>query len=351
MSNESIYQNDKTNPFRFYVYAYIRHKDSKTAKAGTPFYIGKGHGNRAWVDHGRVTFTKHQIVIIADDLTEFGAFCLERKLIRLWGKKIDRTGILQNVSDGGEGATGVKLSPERIQQIRECNRKLAQDNYGNQYESLFDVPEIRQKIEDTNKENYGGVSPFTSKEVREKSKLTVKFRYDADNVSKLEEVKQKKNETFFQNHGTTYGNSEEINAKRNSTCMQLYGAENAFASKIIQDKIKQDCIENHGVEYHQSRPEVRKKISESNKGNIHTEEHRKKLSIANNDRKKPIRCITLGKEFESVVATVKWLRENGYEKASKPSIIDCCKGKSLTAYKMQWEYIIRPSVQHRLPHS
>lgn len=27
--------------YKYYVYAYVRSKDSKTAKAGTPYYIGK----------------------------------------------------------------------------------------------------------------------------------------------------------------------------------------------------------------------------------------------------------------------------------------------------------------------
>jgi hypothetical protein len=29
---------NNNNPLRFYVYAYIREKDSKIAKAGTPYY-------------------------------------------------------------------------------------------------------------------------------------------------------------------------------------------------------------------------------------------------------------------------------------------------------------------------
>lgn len=32
----------------YYVYAYIRSKDSDTAKAGTPYYIGKGKHKRAF---------------------------------------------------------------------------------------------------------------------------------------------------------------------------------------------------------------------------------------------------------------------------------------------------------------
>jgi hypothetical protein len=33
---------------KFYVYDYIRSKDSKTAKAGTPYFIGKGGAMHRW---------------------------------------------------------------------------------------------------------------------------------------------------------------------------------------------------------------------------------------------------------------------------------------------------------------
>jgi hypothetical protein len=60
----------------YYVYAYIRDKDSPTAKAGMPYYIGKGYGERAWANHKNIPVPKNSefIVIMENNLTEIGAF-------------------------------------------------------------------------------------------------------------------------------------------------------------------------------------------------------------------------------------------------------------------------------------
>ena len=82
---------------KFYTYAYLR-------VDGTPYYIGKGQGNRCYGKGGRNCNTpkdKLRILILKKNLTEEEAFKHEIYMIAVYGKKCDGTGILMNIADGG----------------------------------------------------------------------------------------------------------------------------------------------------------------------------------------------------------------------------------------------------------
>lgn len=91
-------------------YVYIHRKKSN----GEVFYVGKGRKRRAWSTEGRNTIwqritAKHawEVEIVESNLQEWYAFELEKDLIALYGRRDDGYGALANLTDGGEGPSGV----------------------------------------------------------------------------------------------------------------------------------------------------------------------------------------------------------------------------------------------------
>ena len=102
------------NKLKFYVYAYIRSKDSASGKAGTPYYIGKGCRYRAFEKHKNVPVPKNNLflVFLETCLSDVGALALERRYIKWYGRIDNNSGILRNYTDGGEGVSGRICLPE-----------------------------------------------------------------------------------------------------------------------------------------------------------------------------------------------------------------------------------------------
>lgn len=101
------------DPNRFYTYAYLR-------EDRTPYYIGKGEGRRAYKKHQRgisVPKDKSRIIFLKQNLTEDKAFNHEEYMIDVFGRKDLGTGILRNMTNGGDGASGAVRSEEQRKNI------------------------------------------------------------------------------------------------------------------------------------------------------------------------------------------------------------------------------------------
>lgn len=96
----------------YYVYMYVRTKNSATGPIGSPYYIGKGNGYRAKSGKHRIipSEDKSNIRIIRENLSEDDAFMWEVFWIAEFGRIDLGTGCLRNLTDGGEGSSGYRHS-------------------------------------------------------------------------------------------------------------------------------------------------------------------------------------------------------------------------------------------------
>jgi hypothetical protein len=127
----------------YYTYAYLR-------EDRTPYYIGKGKGNRAYRKDGReikLPKDKSRIIFLKQNLTEGEAFKHEVYMIAILGRKNLGTGMLWNLTNGGEGVSGLihkdetkinhsklltgrKLTEEHKRKISEATKGKNNPNYG-----------------------------------------------------------------------------------------------------------------------------------------------------------------------------------------------------------------------------
>jgi len=161
----------KQDPRRFYVYMYLRSKDSEHGKRLTPYYIGKGTKERAFYSNRRgakVPKDQSYIAFIQEGLTESEALSLERYCIALYGRVDNGTGILRNLTDGGEGVSGFKFSEE-------SRRRLSKSHMGHRHteETRAKMSRSRSGAGNPNYGRKGMVSAFKGRNHTEESKRKI----------------------------------------------------------------------------------------------------------------------------------------------------------------------------------
>lgn len=106
----------------FYTYLYLR-------EDGSPYYVGKGFGRRAYRKHAPTANRPKDCdrILIQPWPDEATAFAYEIYQIDFWGRKDLGTGILRNQTDGGQGPSG-HIATEAERRAGRVNGRRAVEN-------------------------------------------------------------------------------------------------------------------------------------------------------------------------------------------------------------------------------
>jgi hypothetical protein len=225
----------------YYVYAYLR-------EDGTPYYIGKGKGDRAYKKSRAVKPPpENRILIVLQNLTEEQAFSNERDFITWYGRLDINTGILENRTHGGEGSSGFRHTDEW--KIRLKTESIFATNNPGKNKSKETQEKIRQKSKEA----------MVRPEVRQRYLDSLKTRVlDGELISKRTKEAMARPEV----------RQKYLDSLKTRNCKQTpESIAKMLESKRINGTLKLS-------------EETKRKIGESNRGKVVTEETRKKMSIA-----------------------------------------------------------------------
>ncbi len=176
----------------YYVYAHY------VPGSNVPFYIGVGTKVRAYNTTKRSVLWKRYVAkygldvkILTDNLSKDEAMSMEKQLIKEHGRLNNNTGVLVNLTDGGEGTYGVVRSVETRRKLSE-----AQKNKHHTEETKQKLREInlgKKRTDETKKKISKSMSGKThTKETREKLSRLLKGRViSEEHKRKLSEATKK----------------------------------------------------------------------------------------------------------------------------------------------------------------
>ena len=186
----------------FYTYLYLR-------EDGTPYYAGKGKGNRAFSAKHRLSVPPKDRILIQEFPSEADALLAEAFLIAYYGRKDQSTGCLWNLTDGGEGSSGW-LMPKEIR------RKITEANRGRK-----DSDETRRKKSEAAKgHKHSDESRFKMSNAKKGMKLRLGCRLSEEHKRKLSDIAKRRPEEVRLKNSTSHKghvHSEETKRKISET--------------------------------------------------------------------------------------------------------------------------------------
>jgi hypothetical protein len=159
----------------YYTYAWMR-------EDGTPYYIGKGRNNRAF---RKGSPNSDRVILLKQNCTEEEAFKHERYMISVFGRKDIGTGILINLTEGGDGSSGYLHTEETKQQMKGPKTDDHKQKLSEVRTKLWEDPEYREKMAEINKRSR------QSEEFKEKQRVAQLNRDPVSNT-KQKATKRKK---------------------------------------------------------------------------------------------------------------------------------------------------------------
>lgn len=126
----------------FYTYAYLR-------EDGSPYYVGKGRGDRVLsVNRCFKPPCLDRVALLRENMSEKNALDHEIEMIKAWGRKDLGTGMLRNLTDGGEGISGYKLSDET-----KAKMSLAKQNISDETRAKLRFAKLGKRLSEEHKSN------------------------------------------------------------------------------------------------------------------------------------------------------------------------------------------------------
>lgn len=254
----------------FYVYLHRRKTD------GTIFYVGKGSGTRAWKTVGRskkwqAVASKHGLVveIVQSGMQEWWAFELEMQLI------LASSPSLCNLTDGGEGASGLVLSRQQREALRSRTTSMFEDESfrAKHQKSVLEAmsrPDVIEKISSRTKAAMA--CPDIRQKISSRHKGVPLSDEHKQSLSKARKGKPKSEE-----HKAALSSSAKLRGQFVSD-EAIKKAAAANLGRQFTDEHR--AAVSAGLRRKWSDPEHRAKISAAMKQRVFTEEHRRKLSEA-----------------------------------------------------------------------
>ncbi len=244
----------------YYVYLYLR-------EDGTPYYVGKGKDDRAFSTIRRIRVpSRDRIVFPFTNLTEEESLSKEKELIAKYGRKDIGTGILRNLTDGGEGSSGAKRTPEQIERLRLAitGKKRTPEQIERIKKASQMTPEKRQKLIDAHKR----MSPEKKAARAEKWKKIVREMSPEKKAAIAEKLR---NANIGKKHSPeTIEKMRKSHLKENLSEEKLEKMRISGKKNMTPERIEQLRLINTGRKHSE---ETRKKISEMQTGRKQSPEH------------------------------------------------------------------------------